>query len=53
MATSFEGVADGIVDNDETISKCMNVNSQVQNASIDTHSDVEIILESLLQQVCG
>ena len=53
MAKSFEGVADKIVDNDEIIGKCINGNNQVQNPSIDTHGDVEIILETLLQQVCG
>lgn len=54
MAKSFEDVADEIVDNNDIIEKCTNANNQIQkNSSIDTHGDVEIVLESILQHVCG
>ena len=53
MAKSFEDVADEIVDNNDIIEKCTNANNQIQNSSIDTHGDVEIVLENILQHVCG
>ena len=53
LAKRFEDVADEIVDNNEIIEKCINANNQIQNLSIDTHGDVEIVLESILQHVCS